>query len=124
MAIPTYLEKAERIRALPLKVHTSEVEVSDIIDDGGRLMKRSKLSETQIVAILKEGEAGRAVAEICREHGIASATYYQWKSKYGGLEASDLKRMRELEDENNRLKRMYADLALENRAIKDLLGKL
>lgn len=87
-------------------------------------MKRSKFSETQIVAILKEGEVGRAVVEICREHGIASATYYQWKSKYGGLEASDLKRMRELEDENNRLKKMYADLALENRAIKDLLGKL
>jgi len=87
-------------------------------------MKKSRFSETQIVAILKEGEAGRLVAEICREHGIAAATYYQWKSKYGGLEASDLKRMRELEDENNRLKKMYADLALENRAIKDLLGKL
>lgn len=87
-------------------------------------MKRSRYSETQVVGILKEGEAGRAVAEICREHGISNATYYQWKSKYGGLEASDLKRMRELEDENNRLKKMYADLALENRAIKDLLGKL
>lgn len=87
-------------------------------------MKRSRFSETQVVAILKEGEAGRSVAEICREHGISNATYYQWKSKYGGLEASDLKRMRELEDENNRLKKMYADLALENRAIKDLLGKL
>lgn len=87
-------------------------------------MKRSKFSETQIVAILKEGEAGRLVAEICREHGISNATYYQWKSKYGGMEASDLKRMRELEDENSRLKKMYADLALENRAIKDLLGKL
>lgn len=87
-------------------------------------MKRSRFSETQVVAILKEGEAGRPVAEICREHGIASATYYQWESKYGGMEASDLKRMRELEDENSRLKKMYADLALENRAIKDLLGKL
>jgi putative transposase len=87
-------------------------------------MKKSRFSETQIVAILKEGEAGRLVAEICREHGIAPATYYQWKSKYGGLEASDLKRMRSLEEENSRLKKMYADLALENRAIKDLLGKL
>lgn len=87
-------------------------------------MKRSRFSETQVVAILKEGEAGRPVAELCREHGISNATYYQWKSKYGGMEASDLKRMRELEDENNRLKKMYADLALENRAIKDLLGKL
>jgi putative transposase len=87
-------------------------------------MKRSKFSETQIVAILKEGEAGRKVAEICREHGISNATYYQWKSKYGGLEASDLKRMKELEAENSKLKKMYAELALENRAIKDLLGKL
>ncbi len=87
-------------------------------------MKRSRFSESQVVGILKEGEAGKQVAEICREHGISNATYYQWKSKYGGLEASDLKRMKELEDENNRLKKMYADLALENRAIKDLLGKL
>lgn len=87
-------------------------------------MKRSRFSETQVIGILKEGEAGRAVAEICREHGISNATYYQWKSKYGGMEASDLKRMRELEDENSRLKKMYADLALENMAIKDLLGKL
>lgn len=87
-------------------------------------MRRSKFSDTQIVAILKEGEAGRTVAEICREHGISSAAYYQWKSKYGGMEASDLKRMKELESENNKLKKMYADLALENRAIKDLLGKL
>ena len=87
-------------------------------------MKRSKFSESQIVAILKEGEAGRAGAEICQDHGIRNATYYQWKSKYGGLEASDLKRMRELEDENSRLKKMYADLELENRAIKDLPGKL
>ncbi len=87
-------------------------------------MKRSKFSETQIVAILKEGEAGRLVSDLCREHGVSNATYYQWKSKYGGMEASDLKKMRELETENNRLKKMYADLALENRAIKDLLGKL
>ncbi len=84
-------------------------------------MKRSKFSESQIVAILKEGGAGRLVADTCRKHGISNTTYYQWKSKYGGLEASDLKRMREIEDENNRLKKMYADLALENRAIKDLL---
>jgi putative transposase len=87
-------------------------------------VKKSKFSETKIVAILKEGEAGRQVTEICREHGISNATFYQWKSKYGGMEASDLRRMRELEEENNRLKKMYADLALENRAIKDLLGKL
>lgn len=87
-------------------------------------MKRSRFSETQVVAILKEGEAGRLVADICREHGIAAATYYQWKSKYGGMDASELKRMKALEEENGRLKKMYADLALENMAIKDLLGKL
>jgi putative transposase len=87
-------------------------------------MKRSRFSETQVVAILKEGEAGRAVADICREHGISNATYYQWKSKYGGMDASELKRMKSLEEENSRLKKMYADLALENMAIKDLLGKL
>jgi putative transposase len=87
-------------------------------------VKKSKFTESQIFGIMKEVEAGRTVAEICREHGISSATYYQWKSKYGGMEASDLRRLRDLEDENNRLKKMYADLALENRAIKDLLGKL
>jgi len=87
-------------------------------------MKRSRFNETQVVAILKEGEAGRPVAEICREHGISNATYYQWKSKYGGMEASELKRVKALEEENSRLKKMYADLALENMAIKDLLGKL
>jgi putative transposase len=87
-------------------------------------MKRSRYSETQVVAILKEGEAGRAVADICREYGISNATYYQWKSKYGGMDASELKRIKSLEEENSRLKKMYADLALENMAIKDLLGKL
>lgn len=87
-------------------------------------MKRSRFSETQVVAILKEGELGKPVAEICREHGVSSATYYAWKSKYSGMEASDLKRMRQLEEENSRLKKMYADLALENSAIRDLLGKL
>lgn len=87
-------------------------------------MKRSKFTETQIVSILKLAEKGAKVTDICREHGISSATYYQWKSKYGGLEASDLKRLREIEAENAKLKKMYAELALENAAIKDLLGKL
>lgn len=87
-------------------------------------MKRSKFTETQIVNILKLAEKGAKVTDICREHGISSATYYQWKSKYGGLEASDLKRLREIEAENAKLKKMYAELALENAAIKDLLGKL
>jgi putative transposase len=87
-------------------------------------MKRSRFNETQVVTILKEAEAGKAVGEICREHGISNATYYAWKSKYGGMDASELKRIRQLEEENGRLKKMYADLALENMAIKDLLGKL
>ena len=86
-------------------------------------MRKSKFSESQIVAILKEGEAGLPVAEVCRKHGISAPTYYAWKSKYAGATVSDLTRMRELEAENARLKRMYADLALENAAIKDVLAK-
>ena len=86
-------------------------------------MKKSKFNESQIVAILKEGEAGIAVAELVRKHGISAATYYNWKSKYAGVEVSDLKRMKELETENAKLKRMYAELALENTAIKDVLNR-
>lgn len=86
-------------------------------------MKKSKFSETQIVSILKQGDAGMPIKELCRKAGISSATYYQWKSKYGGLEASDLRRVKELEAENARLKRMYAELALDNAAMKDLIAK-
>ena len=86
-------------------------------------MKKSRFTEAQIVAILKEADGGRPVKELCREHGISNATYYVWKSKYGGLEASELRRVKDLEAENARLKRMYADLALENTAMKDVLRK-
>ena len=86
-------------------------------------MKRSKYSESQIVGILKEADSGVAVKEVCRKYGISDATYYKWKSKYGGLEVSYVRRMRELEAENSKLKRMYADLSLENDALKDLISK-
>ena len=86
-------------------------------------MKKSKFSETQIVSILKQGDAGVPVKDLSRQAGISPATYYQWKSKYGGMEASDLRRVKELEAENARLKRMYAELALDNAAMKDLIAK-
>ena len=73
-------------------------------------MRKSKFSESTIVSLLKEAEAGRKVADICREHGISNATFYQWRSKYGGMEASDIKRLKELQEENEKLKRMYADI--------------
>ena len=86
-------------------------------------MRKSKFTESQIVGILAEGEAGLPVAEVCRKYGISNALYYQWKSKYSGVSVSELKRIRELESENSRLKKMYADLALENESIKDVLSR-
>ena len=86
-------------------------------------MKKSRFTETQIVKILKEVETGRLVKDVCREYGVSEATYYNWKSKYGGMEASDIKRLKELEDENRRLKQMYAELCLDNRILKDLVEK-
>ena len=86
-------------------------------------MKKSRFTESQIVAILKETDTGMKVAEVCRKHGISQPTYYNWKSKYGGMSASDLKRVKELEAELSKLKRMYADMAMENDAIKALLEK-
>jgi putative transposase len=80
-------------------------------------MRKSKFSEHQIITILKAVEAGRTVRDVCREHEISEATYYQWKSKYGGMEASDIRRLRELEEENRRLKAMYAELSLEHRIL-------
>lgn len=86
-------------------------------------MRKSRFTESQIVAILKEGEAGVPVAEILRKHGISRPTYFNWKSKYGGASVPELRRLKELEQENAKLKRMYAELALENAAIKDVLGR-
>ena len=86
-------------------------------------MKKSRFTDTQIVSILKQADGGIPVKDVCRQAGISTPTYYQWKSKYGGMGASDLKRVKELEAENARLKRLYADLALENSAMKDLIAK-
>lgn len=86
-------------------------------------MKKTRFTETQIVGILKQQEGGIPTKELSREHGISAATIYNWKSKYGGMEVSDVKRMKELEEENAKLKRMYANLALDNEILKDLFAK-
>jgi putative transposase len=86
-------------------------------------MRKSKFSESHIVQTLKLVEGGRQVKDVCRGLGISDATYYVWKSKYGGMEAAEVRRLRELEDENAKLKRMYADLALEVTALKDVIAK-
>ena len=86
-------------------------------------MKKSRFTETQIVSILKQYDSGTSAADLCREHGISAATLYNWKSKYGGLEASQLKRIKGLEEENNKLKRMYADVSIQRDALKDLIEK-
>ena len=86
-------------------------------------MKKGRFTEQQIVSALKKQEAGIAVKDICRELGISEATFYNWKAKYGGMEASDVKRMKELEEENARLKRMYANLAMDNEIMRDLFTK-
>ena len=86
-------------------------------------MRKSKFSEHQVVGAVKRAEEGVPVKDICRELGISSATFYQWRSKYGGMEASDIKRLKELEEENRRLKQMYADLSLDHRILKDIVEK-
>ncbi len=86
-------------------------------------MRKSRFTESQIVGILKDGDAGVPLADLVRKHDISRATYFNWKAKYAGATVADLRRMKELEAENAKLKRMYADLALENAAIKDVLGR-
>jgi putative transposase len=86
-------------------------------------MKRSRFSEEQVIAILKEQESGVATADVCRRHGISSATFYKWKAKFGGLEVSDARRLRALEEENARLKRLLADAMLDNAMLKEIAGK-
>jgi len=86
-------------------------------------MKRSRFTEEQIIGILREQEAGVPVADLCRKHGLSSPTFYKWKAKYGGLDVSEARRLKALEDENAKLKRMLADAMLDNAALKDLLGK-
>jgi putative transposase len=86
-------------------------------------MKRSKYTEEQVVRILKEAEAGVNVSEVCRKYGISDATYYNWKAKYGGMGVSDVRRLRQLEQENQRLKQIVAELTLDNQALKAVVGK-
>jgi putative transposase len=93
------------------------------LQEEDQTMKRQRHTEEQIIAVLKEHEAGMKTAELCRKHGISEATFYAWKAKYGGLEVSEARRLRGLETENAKLKKLLADAMLDNAALKDLLGK-
>jgi putative transposase len=86
-------------------------------------MKRSRFSEEQIIGILKEHQAGFSATDLCRKHGISDATFYKWRSKYGGMEVSDAKKLKALEDENRRLKKLLAEQVLDNATLKEMLGK-
>jgi len=87
------------------------------------MMKKTRISESQIVAAIKQHESGKSTADICRELGVHQATFYNWKKKYSGMDNQELRRMKELEEENRRLKHMYAELALDNKILKDVLSK-
>jgi len=86
-------------------------------------MKAQRFTEEQIISILKQAQAGMKIVDLCRIHGISDATFYNWRTKYGGMEVSDAKRLKQLEEENRKLKQMLADTMLENKAIKDVLSK-
>ena len=94
-----------------------------LAQDEDQSMKRIRFTEEQIIGILKEHEAGVSVADLCRKHGVSEASIYKWKAKFGGMDVSEARRLRTLEDENTKLKRLLADAMLDNSALKDLLGK-
>ena len=99
------------------------MEFSGTIAQGEFHVKRPQSSENQIIKILKEAETGVPVTDLCRTHGFSKSSFYKWKAKYGGMEASDLRRLRELQEENRRLKQMYAELSLEHQVLKDIVEK-
>jgi putative transposase len=99
------------------------VEFSGKIEQGEFQMKKKRFTEYQIIKILKEAEAGVPIPDLCRQHGFSKSSFYKWRAKYSGMDASDLKRLKDLEEENRKLKQMYADLSLEHKVLKDIVEK-